>query len=470
MIMMMSYSAKLLASVLLLGSAPSSLAYRRQNASSYQRRRGNRFALTPTVPPITRENESAVILLRGGDDVGAGDTGIINSAMPTTVEPTDEDAKLRALERLKTDPSSIPIDSLLSDQYLNVPTTGNGKTLLGLTESNRDNRLKIHGPNELEQAPERSLMSYVIEQFDDKLVRILLVVALVSGLFGLLEVKEEMGEWASHWLGRALQFAHRGEKSHISLPASASMGMADQLVNDASDVIAEVLDSAATTKAHQFSFRHILEALIEPIVITTILIINALVGGYQSLNASKGISALTQMQAQKAVVKINSGENAAAVDEVEVDSRTLVPGDVVVLTVGQKIPADIRLVSVSTSSFTVDEACLTGESDSVAKMPYRGDASNEESSEKGAGTMGAHSKGMLYGGTVITAGKGIGVVVRTGMATEMGKVSHPFDVAMCSVADVLTLTDQIRLLSHTRYNAASLKQLLVTTALRSQLS
>ena len=59
---------------------------------------------------------------------------------------------------------------------------------------------------------------------------------------------------------------------------------------------------------------------------------------------------------------------------------------------GQKIPADIRLVSVATSTVTVDEACLTGESVSVAKMPYQG----VEKDLAGSGfTMGAHATGML---------------------------------------------------------------------------
>ncbi len=404
--------------ILILGNAPACLASRRQSYGNGQHRhhgrRSNRFSLDPALPLLLRElkrsdiNVRAALLQRGGAKIETKD---------------DAKLKLKALERLITDPSFIPIESLLSDQYLNVPTSGNGKILLGITQSDRDNRLQFHGPNELEQPPERSLISYVIEQFDDKLVRILLVVALVSGLFGLLEVKEEMSIWASSWLG-----------NKPSSPTLASMRIPEQLVKGVQDVFIEASSSdAITAQNHQFGIRHFLEALIEPIVITTILIINALVGGYQSLNASKGISALTQMQAQKAVVKIYSGDSnisIASVDEVEVDSRTLVPGDVVVLTVGQKIPADIRLVSVSTSSFTVDEACLTGESDSVAKVPYRGDALNDESPERGAGSMGAHSKGMLYGGTVITAGKGVGVVVRTGMDTEMGKVrlsfsSHP---------------------------------------------
>jgi hypothetical protein len=328
--------------------------------------------------------------------------------------------------RLKSDPSSIPLNSLISNHYLSVPSIDKGKTLLGLTQRERFNRLKIYGPNELEQTPERSLMSYIIEQFDDKLVRILLAVALVSGLFGLLELKDEMGEWASHLLRMILQvFQHSKEAS--SSPTSESIQIAEQVVKEAKESIIGASTAEVTIDVHRFSFGHIIEALVEPIVISTILVINALVGGYQSLNASKGISALKQMQAQKAVVKVNSGGDnlsAAAAEELEVEASSLVPGDVVIMTVGQKIPADIRLVSVSTSTFTVDEACLTGESDSVAKIPYRGVDPSTDDNEKGVGVgaMGAHANGMLYSGTVITAGKGVGVVVRTGMDTEMGKV------------------------------------------------
>ena len=335
---------------------------------------------------------------------------------------------------LKSDPSSIPLKSLLSNHYLSVPQSNDkGKTLLGLSREERENRLFVYGPNELEQPPERSLISYIIEQFDDKLVRILLVVAVVSAFFGLLELKDEMSEWGSHLIHMVLKFVHHGDDSHASTSSSpaASTKIAEQVVNEAKNIISGApTDEASSTAATPipFSFAHILEALVEPIVITTILAINALVGGYQSLNASKGISALKSMQAQKAIVKLNSGgdslSNAAVVEE-EVDAASLVPGDVVILTVGQKVPADIRLVSVSTSTFTVDEACLTGESDSVAKMPYRGDLSNSNNSQnKGGGsTMGVHATGMLYGGTVITSGKGVGVVVRTAMDTEMGKVS-----------------------------------------------
>jgi len=350
---------------------------------------------------------------------------------------------------LKSNPSSIPLKSLLSNHYLSVPQSNDkGKTLLGLTQRERENRLKfVYGPNELEQPPERSLLSYIIEQFDDKLVRILLVVAVVSAFFGLLELKDEMSEWGSHLIHMILKFVHHGDDIHASASSSpaASTKIAEQVVNEAKNIITGApAEEASTTTATPipFSFAHILEALVEPIVITTILVINALVGGYQSLNASKGISALKSMQAQKAIVKLNSGgdslSNAAVIEE-EVDAASLVPGDVVILTVGQKVPADIRLVSVSTSTFTVDEACLTGESDSVAKMPYRGDSSNNIDSQKqgGGSTMGVHATGMLYGGTVITSGKGVGVVVRTAMDTEMGKVSLHYFVCLLVTCMIL---------------------------------
>ena len=321
--------------------------------------------------------------------------------------------------QLKTDPSSIPMKSLLSKHYLNVPALDKGKTLLGLTEQDRQRRVAVYGKNELDQPPQRSLLSFILEQFDDKLVRILLAVALVSAFFGLLELKDEMGDVAGQLLHHVLGLFH-GEAGG---PSKSSASIAKEVVNEATTIVTG--QSGGETKLHKIGIKHVIEALVEPIVITTILVINALVGGYQSLDASKGISALKSMQADKAVVRVSSGDRSTF-DEVEVDSSTLVPGDTVVLSIGEKIPADVRLVSVSTSTFTVDEACLTGESDSVAKTPYRGDPAKDPAPEGGSGSMGEFASGMLYGGTVITSGKGLGVVVRTGMSTEMGKVRARF--------------------------------------------
>jgi hypothetical protein len=391
------------------------------------------------------------------DKVMTAETSVASyTQSPSQKTPLDLVAWSRL--RVKSDPSSIPISALLSKRYLNVPISTSNKSnnvqLLGLAPIERHNRLKnVYGPNELEQPPERTLMSYIIEQFDDKLVRILLVVACVSAFFGLVELKEEMGEWGVHLiqpLVRRMTGKGSGD-AESAPPTSSATWIASQVVQEAKNRLtvsgegANVEGVSQSDGAHDvvFGVKHILEALVEPIVITTILIINALVGGYQSLNASKGISALKQMQAQKAVIRMHQEKRIisedgiasveSAIDEVEVDASSLVPGDVVILTVGQKIPADIRLMSVSTSTFTVDEACLTGESDSVPKIPYKGDVQNDEEHnghvmddlneiQEGVGSMGKHANGMLYGGTVITAGKGVGVVVRTGMDTEMGKV------------------------------------------------
>ena len=366
-----------------------------------------------------------------------------------SVSSTPDDTPKPALDlvtwsriRVKSDPSSIPITALLSKRYLDVPTNSNTNNLqpLGLTSEERLHRLlHVYGPNELEQPPERTLLSFIIEQFDDKLVRILLVVALASAFFGLLEVKEEIGTWGSGIVKTVSELMGISKLDNVK---QSSSSIAAKVVEEAkAELGGEPVQIVEEAVVISFGMKQIIEALIEPIIISTILVINALVGGYQSLNASKGISALKQMQAQKAVVRIynnNSGQSSlpGAMEEVEVDASSLVPGDIVVLSVGQKIPADVRLISVSTSTFTVDEACLTGESDSVPKIPYKGDVieGDEEHSghviddldeiQENVGSMGKHANGMLYSGTVITAGKGVGVVVRTGMSTEMGKVSN----------------------------------------------
>ena len=61
---------------------------------------------------------------------------------------------------------------------------------------------------------------------------------------------------------------------------------------------------------------------------------------------------------------------AAAVEEAEVNASSLITGDILLLTIGQKVPADIQIVSISTSTFAVDEASLTGESENIAETSY----------------------------------------------------------------------------------------------------
>eukprot|EP00956_Cyclotella_meneghiniana_P042909 scaffold249350_cov82-Cyclotella_meneghiniana.AAC.1 len=418
---------------------------------------------------------------RGGDGTHQSTNVISNNNNNANASPPSQQLDLATWSRMRiqSDPSSIPMAALLSKRYLDVPLKSNNSNdsnnsnnnnlqPLGLTPQQRSHRLTIYGRNELQQPPERSLLSFVIEQFDDKLVRILLVVALASGLLGLLELKDEMmAFWRKIMMTSSSSFASlkddvkESKESIVQAVVEEAKAriLGEDTASSASSTVSSNMNSIPVTTNTQttFGWTHILEAMVEPIVISTILVINALVGGYQSLNASKGISALKKMQANKAVLRLyntqqssssnnnnnnqdttTNSESSVSMEEVEVDAATLVPGDIVVLSVGQKIPADIRLISISTSTFTVDEASLTGESDSVQKIPYIGDIVLDEEKDhgqhtghviddldeiqEGVGSMGKHANGMLYSGTVITAGKGVGVVVRTAMSTEMGKI------------------------------------------------
>ncbi|MBW3538567.1 cation-translocating P-type ATPase [Candidatus Parcubacteria bacterium] len=151
-------------------------------------------------------------------------------------------------------------------------------------------------------------------------------------------------------------------------------------------------------------------SLTEGVLIFVIVLAIAVVGFFNEFKAEKTVEALKRLVAQKARVR-RGGE------EVEVDAKELVPGDVVLLEEGQKVPADIRLVSVI--GLRAAEASLTGESAPVDKKltvitrdVTVGDQVN-----------------MLFSGTVITAGKGEGVVVATGAATQIGQIAKLVDEA-----------------------------------------
>jgi len=101
-------------------------------------------------------------------------------------------------------------------------------------------------------------------------------------------------------------------------------------------------------------------AFVDPAVILTILILNAVVGVSQESSAEKAIAALQEYSANEANV-IRNGQTH------RIKAEELVPGDIVDVTVGARIPADCRLVPIESNSFAVDQAILTGESESVGK-------------------------------------------------------------------------------------------------------
>src|SRR5574337_271743 len=145
---------------------------------------------------------------------------------------------------------------------------------------------------------------------------------------------------------------------------------------------------------------------IEAMAIAVIVLFAALLGFLQEYRAERATEALRQMAAPTATA-LRDGE------EVEIPARALVPGDVVLLRAGDKIPADARLIEVV--NLQIEEATLTGESVPVAK-----DAAPLTNSGLALGDR----KNMAYAGTVATYGRGRAVVVATGMHTEFGKIAR----------------------------------------------
>ncbi|MCW3978076.1 MAG: calcium-translocating P-type ATPase, SERCA-type [Candidatus Bathyarchaeota archaeon] len=143
---------------------------------------------------------------------------------------------------------------------------------------------------------------------------------------------------------------------------------------------------------------------IDAIVILIILIINAVIGFFQEYNAERAIEALKQMASLKALV-IRDGK------EQEINSSEVVPGDILVIREGNKIPADARIIKAV--QLQTQESILTGES-----LPIR-KTSEKLLPDKAV----AEQKNMLFSGTTITRGKGWAVVVRTGMSSEIGKIA-----------------------------------------------
>jgi len=148
----------------------------------------------------------------------------------------------------------------------------------------------------------------------------------------------------------------------------------------------------------------LLQHLTDTFVILAVVIINAIIGFIQERKAEKALEAIRKMLYTTAKV-LRNGECHSIAGE------SLVPGDVVLLEAGDKVPADMRLLK--THGLTIQEAILTGESVPVEKniTPV---IKNAALSERSC---------MAYNGTLVTNGQGIGVVVETGKSTQIGRIS-----------------------------------------------
>lgn len=162
--------------------------------------------------------------------------------------------------------------------------------------------------------------------------------------------------------------------------------------------VAVILSTYIALKEHP-------DNITEPIVIMGIIILNIILSVREQIKAEKSVDALKQYHTQKSTV-LREGKRE------KVDSKMLVPGDILILGTGDRVPADARILQEA--NFMVDESLLTGESEPVAK-----DAMFEPAENIPIGDC----KHMVYSGSLVLSGKCTAVVTRTGVETEIGRIS-----------------------------------------------
>jgi magnesium-transporting ATPase (P-type) len=168
------------------------------------------------------------------------------------------------------------------------------------------------------------------------------------------------------------------------------------LVQFTSPLIAILLVAAVVTVA--------IGEHVDAAVIAVVLVLNAAIGATQERKADRSVRALMQLAEPRSTVVRDGGQR-------EISSRELVPGDLVILSSGARVPADLRLTEVT--SLAIDESLLTGESEptrkTVASLPVTCDVADRTD--------------VALTGTAVTSGRGRGIVTATGGATELGAIA-----------------------------------------------
>lgn len=180
----------------------------------------------------------------------------------------------------------------------------------------------------------------------------------------------------------------------------------------ADDPLAQILLWVASISSFFASMDGHIHAFAEPGVIFAIVVLNTLVATWQSYSTEKSLSELNKLQAQYCLVLRSQKWTT-------LPSTELVPGDIIALRVGDKIPADSRIIRIKSTAFSTDESSLTGENCAVSKTVEKLLTSQDSDS---AGL--AMQTNMIFSGTTVTRGSCEAVVVRIGDMTEIGKIRN----------------------------------------------
>eukprot|EP00761_Pharyngomonas_kirbyi_P004099 gb/GECH01004103.1/.p1 GENE.gb/GECH01004103.1/~~gb/GECH01004103.1/.p1 ORF type:complete len:1012 (+),score=258.84 gb/GECH01004103.1/:1-3036(+) len=223
----------------------------------------------------------------------------------------------------------------------------------------------------------------------------------------------------SHGLSRQQVQTAKAQYGPNELPRDEGTPFWKLVLQQFDDLLVKILLAAAIISLVLALFENEEEqatAFVEPLVIGLILIANAIVGVWQETNAEKAIEALRKYEAPEANV-LRDGKLK------KIKAADLVPGDIVEIAVGAMIPADMRMVKLLSTTLLVEQAILTGESESAHKLT---EPVEEETDLQG-------KKNTLFSGTTISYGKCQAVVVGTGSNTEIGKIHR--DVASTESED-----------------------------------
>lgn len=150
--------------------------------------------------------------------------------------------------------------------------------------------------------------------------------------------------------------------------------------------------------------------VIEAVIIIVVVLLNGLVGAIQEDKAEAALEALKQMTTPKALVRRDG-------KEIEIETENIVPGDIVELDAGRYVPADIRILS--SNNLQIEESALTGES-----VPSEKD---EKILTEDEGKALGDRSNMAYMSTLVTYGRGTGVVVENAIGSEIGKIAKILD-------------------------------------------